>query len=1549
MQVTPLPEPTPSSNPGFLSNFDSIDLNDTPQLDLNFNDGLAAKGPGTGFEFGGWGTNWNTPSKWDVDGLGKGTGDITDKSKDVKDNKDMAVEDSNAWSMGGGKKSKKKSGTSAFGFDGFSKLEEEEEQSKKDGIDAEANEDWASSFPSVGKKDKKSKKKGLVEVVPKDPDSLDISVVEAEPVANEDDAWSSWGGAANKREKKKGKKGDLEASISELPQAPPLSSDAQADSTLVEEWGVFGSKKDKKKLKKGAPTEAFKNDEPSVNIGTDQMPEPEMASAWEFGTKKEKKKNQKGATKEQVKPAEPLNDLISDTKPFGDFDVDFSGKKENKKGTNVILEESFPTEEVDLDVPPTSETDKGWNFGTKNDKKKSKKAIPEEPALNAVSDMIEPDPLANAGWNSFPTKKEKNKNKKSAMDDTKPVEGFADVPEQDPIVEDTFPSWGAVAKTEKKGKKTKIPEVKDDPIAILDTTAAVDASNNVADNNWMDWGGEKKKDKKNKKGTFAEDKNDESFSPLQPDIPDVLEFPETFPSDSWGAAPNKKDKKGKKSKAMENEPAIIEVPDFSDKFEVNPGEDDFGGWGLSAKDKKKMEREKERDEQKQKEKEREEQEQKENEEEEAKEREEIKEKEKEKAKAGKKGKVSGSSANSKTKDLIANSTPDIPPIPSIEEDNSWGMWGNTKANKKKGGNKDKPFEAPPPAPTPPAQGLTPEPTPEPVPDFDNAGMVGWGSFTPTNAKGKKDTKKPVKAGKDKTEFPNAESFIEKGPELDDVNESNWGSFGPVKAKNKKDVKKPLKAGKDKFEDPIVESTLDQVPELDDIDGDDWGSIGLTKGSGKKDTKKSTKVEDSKGAKKTVKEKVDDVLAGFLEADIKDDAEESPVKEETPAKAAKSFWSMGGTTSKSKAAKEKEKEKEKAEAEAEAEEARRVDEATQKAEQEANDLIDFDMGEGAGLTLGFEDTPMKKGKSKVADARLSKVSTKESDKASKASKTSDKGRANEKDKGKGNGNGKKTEESNAAAEAEVLALLETTSAAGAEADGGNSKKADAWSFWGSKKTSGPKLDEPKKEIAKHEPANHIDSLNFLSNEPEPSFMDDEPIAPIIPKSAKTTMSTSKPAGKASSTVAARVKALEKEREKAKALEPIPSPLDEEFEPLAKNDPPKKLSAGAKPKAAAAAAGKGATGKKKGSSPAIEEESQASKDSVPGSFPAEGADDDIYDVIVPSPVTKKTNKKSSKAMKEPFMDQLDIMDLEVEDTMLPPAVPEAPPTPPPEAPAAKPVKKERAKVVRDAGSSWGFWGPTPKKPVKEAKPKDDVGASTPAPKEKLPANGLARAKSTKVPKEKEVEKSSAKSSSSDKDKKTDSRPSKQRISSFGGFFGAPPPTRTKPVRRGSQAASRNISRRQSMDIDVGGLPSPPAEDAPEMSTKAAKVMGATPGKLNRKESTRAKQRASGISQNRISSTSRPNADFDNPVVPDPYHIDDDDMVMINAPEDPIMNEAIPEKKEAPKSTKRKVKNEVSVKLLSKNVFSLQQQKKKKKRSNCARILCLMRLINGCNFRS
>lgn len=1362
-------------------------------------------------DFFDFGTSWNTPNMLDTYGADAPNTDITDTFNST------AMDEGGAWGFSETKKKKKQTPISGFGLGKIDPYEPLEQQSKLNDTKEEGNGFWDGAVPSAGKKDKKGKKKGGTDDTSKEPAATVPDSAVTDSLNNAEDAFTPFATAMNKKDRKKAKKNSLDASISELP--PVAQPTSPTEPPVEEEWGSFPTIKDKKKGKKGAIAEPEKQEEPSIDVGGD--PGIDFTSGWGF-PKKDKKKGKKTGEEELMVPETVAAVVVPQAEPEIEQEKESSwvfGGKNSKKAKKATEEDSisFGEKPPPIISDPAFEEGGGWGFGSKKDKKKGKKIVPEEPEQKepVVAEFLEPDQSADIAWNSLGTKKDKKKGKKDAVEEMTPLEDLNtfDVSEAAPIVEETFPSFGR--KKDKKNKKGA-PEVKEDPATVVDSTAAAAAASNiVADNTWMDWGiTDKKKDKKGSKG-IEKNETEEASTPLPPP-PAVSEIPEPYSFGNWGSS--KKEKKGKNAKTAGVEPPLISVPDPITNFLADDNEGDWGTpWSFSGRDKKK----KEEQEQEQREREmREEEERLEAEKEEEKqmaEKEKDKEKEKEKSRPGKKGKVNATAAASKAKDVAIESNADA--VPSLEGD-SWGTFGASKAkDKKKGGRKDAVQDPPPPAPTPPAQGLTPEPTPEPF-----AGTV---------------------------------------PDFDDYDNNNsWGSVAPPKAK------------------------------------------------GKKDGKKAGKVGEVKADSKASKDETGDVSFDFLQDNDQDEWSKNLLGEETSAKAAKSLWSVGaGLTAKSKLAKEKEKDKAAAEA--------------KKAEEAAQDLIDLDEKlerlDDDDPLMDLIDEPAPKSFKSKAGIKLNSTATKESDKSSKfGDNKKKKGGWNVGGDSWGGGGGVAV----TTAAAEIAADPKPVDDDQMNDDGTNTTgKADGWSFWGAtKKTttignsgysghsglSGKLVDEPKKEITKHGLTNQSDSLNphrFSSKAPEPSWLDDQAEPPKSSKPAKPSMSSTKPVAKPSA-VAARVKALEKEKDKGKTPEPAPTPPVKGFEPLANAQlPPKKPVATGKLKSASAS--KNAPWEKKDLLSLSAEESKETADFLPGSFPDEGAeDDDIVDVVT-LPPGKKSSTKNANAKKAPAMDPVDLMDLEdVPEFEIPsgpgisaksrpsppPPAPEAPPTPPPEPVASKPAKKERARVVRDEGaSSWGFWAAAPKKAVKkEVRAKDDADLPSPSSKEKP---GLARSKTTKVGKEKETEKSSGKSSGSDKEKKPEPRASKSRGASFGGLFGGPPPARARPIRRPSVATPKNASRRQSMDIDALGLPSPPADDAPEMSSKAAKLMGTNSGKLGRKESVRGKPKVSGKDDFLARAQRTSDANPSNAAVPDPYPIDDDDMVMVNGLEDPVINAPIP----------------------------------------------------------
>ena len=1089
---------------------------------------------------------------------------------------------------------------------------------------------------------------------------------------------------------------------------------------------------------------------------------------------KDDRKGKKG--KKEDKSEEPADDL--ELEPEADIGWgSFTNKDARKKGKKDVAEEQSAKEP---ELEPNPEPFDHWgSTGTKknNEKKKAKKSNDRDETEKEMNHIVEetPEPEVDTPWGAFDSKKEKKKSKKDAVEE--PMRK-----EPEPVVEEK-PGLSRTGSTKgKKGKKGLVSEVKEDPIPAVDARFAMDAASVAADDDWASgFGADKKKDKKNKRNSLAStgSKGDEAPPPPPPvpDVPDVSSF------DIWGPAKMDKEKKGKKGKVVEPE----FIPEFKLEETKDIVEDDWAGWaGLSAKEKKKKEREREKEKKEREAKEAREKE--EVEEEERKEREEVEEKERKEreeaearareekerkgkdkieAKLGKKGKTTTSPEASKTKSLLADSFPDT--IPVVEEDTWSPTWGAPASKKeaKKGGRKEMLWGTPPPAPTPPAQGLTPEP----------------------------------------------EEDLE-----EDLLDDNWGDYTPAKTTTK----------------------------------------------GKKDAKKDAK-DDMKVGKKGMKDKMEEKVDDMSKQSVKDEVKKKDAtEEETPAKAAKGFWGNMGTMPASKS-KISAKDKDKAAKEA------KEKEEEKKAEEENDDDDEDDDDEMMEM---FEEEPPRKSVAKVVvvGGKLSKTSTKDSEKSSKGSILG---------KGKiGKSKGLDTEDKKNEND-------EEEEAKGNEINGNSNTTnhvAFSSSAWGAslKKTTGKKITDEisgKKEIGAKGLTNQKSTgTKEVSNEPEATNkkddqddQDDQPWMSQPSKSTKSAMSTSTSKATKNSSVLQRVKEIEREKNNNKATQSAPPDADANVDPQSTSKIDHK--AGAPSKSKDVASNKTAASKTKALSPDSKTKKKASKEeAVPGSFPGEGMDDDFnnLDELLhdEAPLEKQESKKSAKSTKDSKLTS------KTRDT------PESkrPPTPPPETKEEKPAKKERPRIAKEGGaSSWGLWGPAPPK-KKETKSKDDADVSLPAKKAATP--GFTRSKSTRTAKEKDkaTVKSDSKSSDSDKPKKMESRPPKSRGSSFGALFG--PPTRTKSVRKNSTAASgpkSASSRRQSVDVDATGLPSPPDEEAPDMSSKAAKMMGTA--KLDRRASTRGKQKASGKKNPAMFEKLLETADGGGLAVPDPYAIDSDDMVMVN----------------------------------------------------------------------
>lgn len=1275
--------------------------------------------------------------------------------------------------------------------------------------------------------------------------------VEHETTVEEPFENNSWG--VKPLTKKKNKKSDIE------PASLPTAS-------IPEDPSVPASKKKKPKKSSKDPESVIQEEALKVDLTVDH--------SWgDYSTPKESKKAKNGTKSETENANDPGSNL-------DDFRVGGLGDNEC---------EDFGVAKVDKESPKGFDKSDDWVASTateikpskvsKKDKKKKKDTTIGFDDQVIISSELEPK-------NESETKLEKDEfswgfqnDKKSSKDTSEGAEKF-DFLKFEPVGIEV-PSFGKPDK--KKGNKTDLDAASQgDSLDFFDTTKPVAEFDDFS-STWMTG------TKKTPKGT-SEVKGSEAAIPAAKESTEV-----TVTTITEFQAKKEKGKKVRKTKAAIDNTVVIPESVMETKADLE--ESTWDGWGSPSQGKDKTEP----DEQ---------------------------EKEDKKTKSGKKGKF-------KTKELLAGSTPDEI---SIEPD-TWAPWDDAKKSL---------ISAPPPAPTPPRQGLSPELTTSSTSGLNGTADDYWATTTiykSPSSKSKKDLKKvdnskwAAKGWNDQTEEFNEESLKDSAKEETPADTAgNLWSFGSKTTKSK--------ASRAKEKDAAAKK---EGEEANLIDLEDSTNVGLggwklnpTDDSAVTKSSKSKETNVSKATSKNSKEsdKVSKMSDNYKSWNT-DRIDESVVTKGSKSKES----NVSKATSKK---------------------------STENSENYGYKAWDNNAAEESVVTRGTK-------------SKDSNVSKNDKDKKKKASAKAD---------------AEVTGEFMAEAVEPVSpVILDETNYGYNEAseeaskdDGGNNDdvQVDAWSFWGTKKKTGTnkKDDGPQKEIAKLAIAEPTEALKDWSNTPEPSFLDDKPEPQKTSELNSSRKTMSKLTGK--SAVLQRVKAFEATRvekeqeEREKLFNHLPSPVVEPVEPLDTVELPSKKVG----KSKATLGNKGAASKKKDLSPPPVEEKQASKDSVPGSFPAEAPDDDYF-IDVPDPPVKenkskessklsklskaskelpkyneepaeeaeadilidvvetpskkksnkdssklnKANKKSSKSKKEPKME--DLIDFDAPTPELPdfqdepeeqeepeapefpevpeaPTAPESPPTPPPEPVSAKPAKKERAKVVRDEGASWAFWGASPRKPVKkELKGKDDA-VSSPAAKERAPPTGLTRSKSTKTAKEKEkeTEKTSAKSSGSDKDKKPEPRIPRPRPSGFGGFFGGLPPPRAKPVRKPSAATPKNFSRRESIEVDAIGIPSPPAEEAPEMNNKAARLMGTTASKLERKDSIRAKPKGRRQYLRPTSTKVEQGADFANVVVPDPYPIDDDDMILVNDLEEPVINPPISKPKDTrrEKSANTRAKKEV-----------------------------------------
>ncbi|PPJ53386.1 hypothetical protein CBER1_01017 [Cercospora berteroae] len=1264
--------------------------------------------------------------------------------------------------------------------------------------------------------------------------------VEAEPV-------DDWGSFATVGKKKKPKKGAFAWDAVEEPEAPvevvvdPPPPPAASETPAADDWGSFATVGKKKgKSKKSAAIEPVIEPEVPPEPAAPAEPVPAAEDDWATFGKKDKTKKTKSKSKNEPAPETTATDKgdmkfdeinLDDDKGAPKLDLDFGlGKKET------------PTEEKSASAFSFGGWGGGWGsgatwgFGSSSGKAEAD-PVPEE------------QPKMETGWGFTPTSKSKTKDSKKSANGfdfsfDEPAGENADLgattaPHEDKAAEEDPWSGFMSAKDKKKLKKKGIlaPETTQEPKVA--EPPPVEEPAKAEDDPWSSFtSGKKDKKSKLKKGALPEPEPVVVVPEIEPEPEPQPVVEKAADEDPWGSTVmSAKDKKKAKKKGLG---VVPEAPPAAVK------EDDDFGWATGKKSKGSTFDWSE---------------------------EPILEvpPPQEAANTGGEDWFGDAwSSSKKTKKQLAAVVPEPPPVPELQPEavveptaaeddwtNSWSTGTKKKSSKKSDKSKGIVEVV---DPSPGASVLLPESVQEKSAEDDP-----WGSTWTTGKKAKSKLKKGAAA---EPPPPPPPAALPAPPGLDDIamDEGNAGadlldmneppaddpwSFTATtskKTKSKsKDSKTSSKVPADDILDIVEEAELeppkeDAKPKKEDQASSGWGIWGAPS---KKETPKEKKAREKREKEEReaaeAQRIAEEEAATAAEAQrIADEAAAEETKriaeEEAQAKAAEAAKAKPKVKESTKERKAREKrEKEEREA-AEAAEAQRIadEEAAAAAEAEAQRIAEE---EALAAALINEPEPAP-----IEEAPKPKPKVKESSKEKKAREKREK------------------QEREAAEEAEAAAqkLAEQDAFAAAFGDEGESmptdeppaepSKTDGWSFWGTSLKSSKKAT-PAAEMNKDLWPNQDTAVDESSKKPGFS-LDVDDFASAMPPPKTTEKASSKSKTVKGSSIRDRISALGAEalpaakgssKSKRDSFPAPPEPhFDEELEePIVEIVP------------------EPAPVKKSKKVDKADKKSKALKDPspppplsispVPGGFPV----DDLLDDIVPEPeIPASPPKKSSKDKKT--TSKFAKASKKREDPILvPPPPPEADfdellvdataelPTPPPEEITRdrKSSKKERPKVVRDDKSaSWGFWGATPVKKKPSERPAD-----------------LSRSKSARKTTERDPLDKDSKSSESEKpQKQSKSRPSTSRGMSFGGLFGTPQPSRTKSTRVSSSAAKPS-SRRHSTAVEDSGLVSPP----PEMSAKAAKLTGVSRSKSTREKKTR--------------------------MVPDPYPIDSDDMIMVDAPED------------------------------------------------------------------
>ncbi|KXT17853.1 hypothetical protein AC579_5883 [Pseudocercospora musae] len=1409
---------------------------------------------------------------------GNGDGGGDSGGGDAPGGDDEGGGDDDWWNGGSSSKKDKKNKKSAR----KEAEEEEEEERKKEEEEAAANadagasageadtlNDWG-SFATVGKK---KKKKGAAALEP-EPEPGPPQELEPEPVpAGDAAAEEDFGGFATKKgKKKKGKNADPEAESEPakdpepepVPEPPPADDDPGA-------FASVGKKKDKKK--KGSK-------EPESEVIPKPEPEPPKEESKEeddlwgsFG--KKDKKSKKKSKNDPEPPKDEKSDMkfddinLNDDKAAPKLDLDFGGSKKD-----AAAEKSSGFSFGNLGLPWGGGTS-SWSFRASD--------------TTATTEALKEDTPISTGWGFTSTASSKSKKKDDkkttsnafdfSFDDNSAMDNLdLGVPAgEEPNAEAQDPWAGMSAKEKKKAKKKGASVVADsEPIVVAPPPPPSEpVAPPPAEDPWEGFMSAKDKKKSKKSGkTSMWDPEPEPVVVVPGPAPEPPKEEKKEEDDLWSpfgmsAKDKKPAKKAGKGVAKEGAPAPEPEPEPEPIVEAPKEEDGFVGWGMSTKKKDQ-----------------------------------------------KKKDAFGWSEEPAEPAIV-----EVPPPPEPEPPaNDWlgGGLADTTTKKKKGKKGVIEEPAPPPQPHQPvadapaddadwfsgwgstdkkskkkgATALTaavPDPPvseelePEAVvePKADEECMNSWSTGTKKKASRKDKTKGVVEVV---DPSPGASVLLPDSVQEKSAEEDPWSSWTTGTKSKKKGAKR--------------ESALDPVPGYGDVGlnenagtgfldmteppaEDPWSFPTTTTSKKDKKAKKGTKAEPeaiaevpipltkskSKDSKSSAKAPVDDILN--IVEDIEPEPEPEPIEEDKKAKKEeKSVWgsSLWGSTSKKETPKEKKAREAKEKKEKEEREAA---EAQRKADEEAfaaalgdeNDLEDLLDEPALPPPSADKKKPSKDAKtdkrSSFKDTKLSKVD-------SKSSKTSE--------------------------PKEELPIVDIVPEEGPMLSFDEPKKADGWAFWGSSTKSSKKatpVAETNSKIATDPWANQDASPDTgVPKMPDISFGDDGfDISAMSPLSKAAGKDASKLKSSKGNSIQDRIKALNAESTPSPAVAKSGKykKLDSLWAPVAPAPPEPEIVPEPEPEPEPVVVVEEKRSKKsdkkfkKNKEPEIAPPPPPSISPLPGGFPTEEFGEDIQPEpeMPASPPAKKSSRdkksfskstKDSKKKPEPVADAPPQMDLD--DLIMDP--PELP-TPPPEEPSKKEprsTKKERPKVVRDQqSSSWGFWGATPAK--KTSKDKSGSKDDRTSPKAWERPAGLSRSKSARAAGDKDPLEKSSKSSGSDKDRKE----SKSRSSTSRGFslFGAAlTPSRSKST-RGKSSGVKLSTRRHSTAVENSGLVSPPAE----VSDKAAKVLG-------RSTSTREKATRK---------------------IPDPYPIDSDDMIVLDAdvPEDSAKD--IDDRRDRKKSSKSK----------------------------------------------